>query len=92
MEVYEQQTSWPLVLEHSKTIVIWGSDPIKNLQVGWLVPDHSVYDYWAQLKEKVAKGEIRVISVDPVKSKTQKYLNCDQVTLNPQTDVPLMPK
>ncbi|MBL0633732.1 trimethylamine-N-oxide reductase TorA [Aeromonas dhakensis] len=90
MEVYEQQTSWPLVLEHSKTIVIWGSDPIKNLQVGWLVPDHSVYEYWAQLKEKVAKGEIKVISVDPVKSKTQKYLNCDQVTLNPQTDVPLM--
>ncbi|MDI4751544.1 glycosyltransferase, partial [Salmonella enterica subsp. enterica serovar Anatum] len=26
MEVYEQQTSWPLVLQNSKTIVLWGSD------------------------------------------------------------------
>ncbi|SUG17824.1 trimethylamine-N-oxide reductase [Salmonella enterica subsp. arizonae] len=24
MEVYEQQTSWPLVLQNSKTIVLWG--------------------------------------------------------------------
>lgn len=30
MEVYEQQTSPPLVLENSKTIVLWGSDLIKT--------------------------------------------------------------
>ena len=30
MEVYEQQTSRPLVLENSKTIVLWGSDLIKT--------------------------------------------------------------
>lgn len=90
MEVYEQQTSWPLVLEHSKTIVIWGSDPIKNLQVGWLVPDHSVYEYYNQLAEKVKKKEIRVIHVDPICSKTQKLVGGDQIKVNPQTDMPLM--
>ncbi|GHA36162.1 trimethylamine-N-oxide reductase TorA [Photobacterium aphoticum] len=90
MEVYEQQTSWPLVLEHSDTIVIWGSDPIKNLQVGWLVPDHSPYAYYDQLAEKVKKGEIKVIFVDPVVTDTQKTVGGEQVRVNPQTDVPLM--
>ncbi len=90
MEVYEQQTSWPLVLEHSKTIVIWGSDPIKNLQVGWLVPDHSVYGYYQQLAEKVKKGEIKVYHIDPVKSESAKFFGGDVVPVNPQTDVPLM--
>ncbi|HIF9077729.1 TPA: trimethylamine-N-oxide reductase TorA [Photobacterium damselae] len=90
MEVYEQQTSWPLVLEHSDTIVIWGSDPIKNLQVGWLVPDHSVYGYWQQLAEKVKNKEIKVIHVDPVRNETMKFVGGEQVAVNPQTDIPLM--
>ncbi len=90
MEVYEQQTSWPLVLENSDTIVIWGSDPIKNLQVGWLVPDHSPYAYYQQLAEKVKNNEIKVIYIDPVRSETQKAVGGEQIAVNPQTDVPLM--
>ncbi|MFP1591149.1 molybdopterin-dependent oxidoreductase [Escherichia coli] len=58
MEVYEQQTSWPLVLQNSKTIVLWGSDLLKNQQ-SELCADHDVYEYYAQLKAKVAAGEIR---------------------------------
>ncbi|RXJ74089.1 trimethylamine-N-oxide reductase TorA [Veronia nyctiphanis] len=90
MEVYEQQTSWPLVLEHTDTIVVWGSDPIKNLQVGWMVPCHSTYGYYQQLAEKVKNGDIKVIHVDPVKNETQKFVGGDQIPVNPQTDVPLM--
>lgn len=90
LEVYEQQTSLPLVIEHSQTIVLWGCDPIKNLQIEFLVPDHDAFGYWAQIKEVVAQGKIRVISVDPVRSKTQNYLNCEQLPLRPQTDVALM--
>lgn len=90
MEVYEQQTSWPLVLEHTKTIVIWGSDPIKNLQVGWLIPDHSVYGYYQTLAQKVKNGEINVIHIDPVKSASYKFFGGKQMAVNPQTDVPLM--
>ena len=89
-EVYAQGTSWPLILEHSKTIVLWGSDLVKNLQVGWNCETHEAYAYLEQLKEKVAKKEIRVISVDPVRTKTQNYLGCEQRYLNPQTDVPFM--
>ncbi|EDM2314654.1 trimethylamine-N-oxide reductase TorA, partial [Salmonella enterica subsp. enterica serovar Typhimurium] len=46
MEVYEQQTSWPLVLQNSKTIVLWGSDMVKNQQANWWCPDHDVYQYY----------------------------------------------
>ncbi len=89
-EVYAQQTSWPLVLENAKQIVIWANDPIKNAQVGWQCPTHDVYGYFKQLKDKVAKGEIEVISVDPVISKTQDYLGSKHLYIHPQTDVPFM--
>lgn len=89
-EVYAQGTSWPLILENSKTIILWATDLVKNLQVGWNCETHQAYEYLAQLKEKIANKEIRVISVDPVKSKTQNYLNSEQRYINPQTDVPFM--
>lgn len=90
VEVNEQQTSYPLVIENTNTIILWGCDPIKNLQIEYLVPDHQAYGYWQQIKERVAQGKIKVISVDPVRSKTQNYLNCEQLAINPQTDVALM--
>lgn len=92
MEVYEQQTSWPLVLQNSKTIVLWGSDLLKNQQANWWCPDHDVYEYYAQLKAKVAAGEIEVICIDPVVTSTHEYLGREHVkhiAVNPQTDVPL---
>lgn len=89
-EVYSQGTSWPLILDHSKTIVLWGNDLYKNLQVGWNAETHEAYAYLEQLKAKVADGSIRVISIDPVRSKTQKYLDCEQLYVNPMTDVAFM--
>src|SRR5690554_2234838 len=89
-EVYSQGTSWPLILENSKTVILWGNDLHKNLQVGWNCETHEAYEYLEQLKAKVADGSIRVISVDPVRSKTQNYLGCEQLYVNPMTDVPFM--
>ena len=67
-----------------------GNDPIKNLQVGWMIPDHSVYDYYKQLAEKVKAGEIKLIHIDPVKNESLKFLGGEQIAVNPQTDVALM--
>ena len=89
-EVYSQGTSWPLILDNSDLIVFWGNDPIKNLQVGWNTETHEAFAYYEQLRDKIAKGEIQVISVDPVKSKTQNFLGCEQQYVNPLTDVALM--
>ncbi|WP_026958049.1 trimethylamine-N-oxide reductase TorA [Aliagarivorans taiwanensis] len=89
-EVYAQGTSWPLILENSKVIVLWATDLAKNLQVGWNCETHESFDYLKQLQAKVADGSIRVISIDPVKSKTQHLLNCEQQYVHPQTDVAMM--
>lgn len=89
-EVYSQGTSWDIILEESKVIVIWGSDLVKNLQVGWNTETHEAYGYLKQLKEKVKKGEIRVICIDPVKSMTANYLESEYLYVNPMTDLTVM--
>ncbi|WP_372378269.1 trimethylamine-N-oxide reductase TorA [Vibrio natriegens] len=89
-EVYAQGTSWSEILENSDNIVLWANDPVKNLQVGWNCETHESFKYLEQLKEKVAKGEINVLSVDPVKNKTQRYLENDHLYINPMTDVAFM--
>ncbi len=89
-EVYSQGTSWVNILDNSKNIVFWASDPIKNLQVGWNCEGHESYKYLAALKEKIAKGEINVVSVDPIKTHTQNYLGCEHKFINPLTDVAFM--
>jgi trimethylamine-N-oxide reductase (cytochrome c) len=89
-EVYAQGTSWPLILENAKIIVMWANDPVKNLQVGWNTETHESFEYLAQLKEQVAAGKIRVIHIDPVVSKTQQYLGSERIYVNPQTDVAMM--
>ncbi|MFB9214984.1 trimethylamine-N-oxide reductase TorA [Vibrio sinaloensis] len=89
-EVYAQGTSWSEILENSDNIVLWANDPMKNLQVGWNCETHQSFPYLEQLKEKVAKGEINVLSVDPVKNKTQRFLQNDHLYINPMTDVAFM--
>ncbi|HCE3212895.1 TPA: trimethylamine-N-oxide reductase TorA [Vibrio parahaemolyticus] len=89
-EVYAQGTSWSEILENSDNIILWANDPVKNLQVGWNCETHESFKYLAELKEKVAKGEINVLSVDPVKNKTQSYLENDHLYINPMTDVAFM--
>ncbi|QEY25769.1 trimethylamine-N-oxide reductase TorA [Neisseria zalophi] len=89
-EVYSQGTSWEYILDESKVIVMWANDPVKNLQVGWNTETHEAFAYLDELKKKVADKSIRVICIDPVKSKTQNFLECEHFYVNPQTDVALM--
>lgn len=89
-EVYSQGTSWPVILDAAKTIVFWASDPVKNLQVGWTCETHESLTYFDTLRDKVSAGAIRAISIDPVRSKTQKQIGAEQLYVNPQTDVPFM--
>ncbi|ELE5025259.1 trimethylamine-N-oxide reductase TorA [Vibrio fluvialis] len=89
-EVYAQGTSWTEILKHSDNIILWANDPVKNLQVGWNCETHQSFGYLDQLKEKIAKGEVNVVSVDPVKNKTQRFLQNEHLYINPQTDVAFM--
>lgn len=89
-EVYSQGTSWDIILDETKLLVFWANDPIKNLQNGWNTETHEAYEYLEKLKVKVADKSIRVICVDPVKSKTLNYLGCEHQYINPQTDVAML--
>jgi biotin/methionine sulfoxide reductase len=38
-EVYQQQTSWPLVLEHTDVVVLWSANPLNTLKIAWNASD-----------------------------------------------------
>ena len=86
MEVYSQQSAWPTVIEHSDVVVIWGADPLTTLRMGWAIPDHQGQEWIEKLK---ASGK-RVIVIDPMRSDTATYLNAEQLTPRPNTDVAMM--
>ncbi|WP_028358222.1 trimethylamine-N-oxide reductase TorA [Brackiella oedipodis] len=89
-EVYSQGTSWDIILKETETLIFWANDAVKNLQVGWNTETHEAFAYLEKLKQRVAEGKIKVITIDPVKTKTQNFLGCDHIYVNPLTDVAFM--
>ena len=86
LEVYEQQSAWPTVIDNSELVVLWGCDILKNNQIGWSPTDHSTYEYVKALKTKGT----RVISIDPRVTDAAEYLGAEQVAVRPNTDTALM--
>jgi len=86
IEVYEQQTSWPLVLENSKVVVIWGANLIRTLKIAWTSTDEQGFKYLQQLKN----SKKTIICIDPEKNETCTYLNARWVPITPGTDVAFM--
>ncbi|ABC22088.1 trimethylamine-N-oxide reductase (cytochrome c) [Rhodospirillum rubrum F11] len=86
LEVYEQPTVWPVVVEHSDLVVFWGADPMTTNQIGWLIPDHGAYVGLKALKESGKK----VICIDPVRTETCDYLGAEWIAPKPQTDMAMM--
>ena len=90
LEVYDQQTAWPVILEHSKTVVFWGCDVLKNNQIGTHPADHYAYGAMKQLRDKVASREINAISIDPRMTDTAQYLGAHWIAPRPNSDTALM--
>lgn len=86
IEVYEQQTAWPLVLEHSKVVVIWGANPLATLRISWLVSDQGGIKYFEELK----KSGKKVIFIDPIRNETCQYLDARWIAPKPNTDTAMM--
>lgn len=85
--VYEQQTSWPVILQHSDVVVIWGANPISTLKISWQIDDGQAFGYLEKLKQSGKK----IIIIDPRRSETARYF--DQATWIsplPNTDVAMM--
>jgi trimethylamine-N-oxide reductase (cytochrome c) len=86
LEVYEQQTAWPVVVDNTELMVFWGADPLKTCQIGWVIPDHGTFEGLEALKKKGTK----VICIDPVKTETCTFLGAEWIAPRPQTDVAMM--
>lgn len=50
-EVYQQQTSWPLVLEHSDVVVLWSANPLNTLKIAWNASDEQGLSYFSALRD-----------------------------------------
>ncbi len=90
LEVYDQQTAWPTILEHSNTVVLWGCDPLKDNQIGTHPADHYAYGALAQLRAKAEAHKIKVIVIDPRHTDTAGYLGAEWLAPRPNTDTALM--
>jgi trimethylamine-N-oxide reductase (cytochrome c) len=86
MEVSGEPTYWPVVIESSDLVVVWGGDPMTTLAVGWGMPDHAAYDALRELKESKKK----VIVIDPVRCQTAEYLSAEWIAPRPGSDVAMM--
>lgn len=87
-QVYEQQTSWPVVLENSKVVVFWGLNPISTLRVAWTSSDEQGFKYFEQLKN----SNKEIIIIDPIKTVSGKYFEgkARWIAPRPNTDVAMM--
>ncbi|VTR35545.1 Dimethyl sulfoxide/trimethylamine N-oxide reductase precursor [Serratia fonticola] len=81
MEVYEQQTAWPNVIDNSQLVILWGCNPMVTLKNSWNVPDHVGQTGFEALKKKGT----RIISIDPVHSDSAKYVGATVGSLRVRT-------
>lgn len=65
-EVYQQQTSWPLVLEHTEVVVLWSANPLNTLKIARNASDEQGVSYFDALR----KSGKRIICIDPMRSET----------------------
>lgn len=86
IEVYEQCTSWPNVVDNTELMVFWGANPLRNSEICWQIADHGSYVGVADLKKKGTKA----ICIDPVHTETAQYLGAEWIAPRPQTDTALM--
>lgn len=95
LEVYEQQTSWNLVLKDTKNVVIWGMNPFATNRLAYSPSDETGLMNFKKLADAQRAGKINIIYIDPVYNETAKFLKVKRdkhhhIQLTQQTDVPFM--
>ncbi|PAF43121.1 molybdopterin guanine dinucleotide-containing S/N-oxide reductase [Helicobacter sp. 11S02629-2] len=91
LEVYEQQTVYPVVLENTKVIVIWGANPLATLMVGDTVIDGTA---GLEFFNSIRKSDKTIVCIDPRGTETVQFFkknkNFKWIAPVPNTDVALM--
>ncbi len=86
--MYQQQTSWPLVLEHSEVVVLWSANPLNTLKIARNASDEQGIPWFDRLRQS---GK-RLICIDPMRSETVDFFGDSMEWIAPHmgTDVALM--
>lgn len=90
LDVYDEQTAWPMLQEHTEVLVLLGADLLKNNQIGTHPSDHYAYGALERFRDKVAAQQARVISIDPRLTDTAQFLGASWIAPRPNTDTALM--
>ena len=66
VEVYERQTAYPVILQHTDLFVFWGGEPLNNNQIAYKghCPDHEAFT-WVDAMKQAGK---EVLFIDPVRT------------------------
>jgi trimethylamine-N-oxide reductase (cytochrome c) len=88
IEVYEQQTTHPVILESSDVVVMWGINPMNTLKIAWSSTDESGIEFFNKLKNS---GKA-IIAIDPMRSETIEFFGdkAQWIAPHPGTDVAMM--
>ncbi|UJF17770.1 trimethylamine-N-oxide reductase 2 [Vibrio sp. SS-MA-C1-2] len=88
IEVYEQQTTYPVILENSDVVVLWGMNPMNTLKIAWSSTDCQGIEFFNQLKQT----KKTIIAIDPIRSETIDFFGdkAEWIAPNAGTDVALM--
>lgn len=86
MGAYGRQTSYDVMLKSTKTIILWGIDPMKSFLVEYGVPIFQKSDWFKDLK----KAGVKFISIDPVYTDSARELGAEWIKIKPSTDITMI--
>ncbi len=88
LEVYEQQTAWPVVVENTDLLVFWGANPMITNQIGWVIPDHGAYEGLQAYKDTGKP----VLFIDPIRTESADFFGdqAEWIAPKPQSDLAIM--
>jgi trimethylamine-N-oxide reductase (cytochrome c) len=86
LEIYSYQTTYEMILKHTKNIILWGADPLKTFRINYTVPDHKRAEWFVRFKN----AGIKFTSIDPLFTDSAKEFEADWIDIRPATDVALI--
>ena len=86
LEVFALQTTHEVILENTKTYVLWGADILKCNQIDYRIANHANVQWY----EKYAKSGIKFIAIDPQYTQIAQKFGAQWIKIRPNTDVALM--
>jgi trimethylamine-N-oxide reductase (cytochrome c) len=84
--VYGRQTAYEVILKNTKTVILWGMDPLKSFLIEYGVPIFQKTEWYREMK----KAGVKFVNIDPVNNDTAKELGAEWIKVKPGTDIAMI--